>query len=54
MPHISNRKQGVPNADKVKHRELCQELSTTTRSLSAEDKLKKLEEAVLWLLKHYE
>lgn len=55
MPHISNRRQGIPNEKKVRHQELKQALlkDGNTRSLS-EDKIKEmirhLNKAVLWLL----
>ena len=53
MPHISNRKQGIPNIDRIKYRELKESLSKNTRSLSSEEKIKEIEEAVLWLLEHH-
>ena len=59
MPHLSNRRQGVPNPDKLKFQELKIKLlkDHNTRSLS-EDTIKKmikdLNEAVLWLLEHFE
>lgn len=59
MPHISNRRKGNPNSDKVKRQEIHQNLlkDGNIRSLD-EDKMKTaikhLNEAVIWLLEQHQ